>query len=959
MSSRSNNSINSNDAAAVAAAAAVVVVDDASSLTKTNMNWSEPHRVCLDAAASASNAAISNAFAAADADALPVAAAAAAARKQQHHGDDDDDDVYYNMQNTTIATEAAANHHRNIRGAVMADGLVRRFLLTAVWPGLGLLGESYMLFSMGTLKPIWELLFAVSSSSVSSSSSASYYTSNDDVFSDSYGSSSEQQQQQQQLEGLFHALAYAVVTGVMTGMLLLGYAADRVGRRAGSIGTAALMAVGAAGMLAVALLFSGDDDSYDDDDDSNSASSVTALFHCFAAALFVFGVGVGGEYPLAAASASEKAMSELQDRRRRQQQQQQEGDGLIKEFNNNNNINNPGITDAAATAENHSQQRRRKNKTNNNNKSGRQVQLVFTMQGVGILLNCILLTVLLHLVASSISSENENDGHDDDDDDDGARLQQQRQLLLQQQLRHVWQILYAVGTLLLVAVLVTRILHLEESAVWATAHHHHHRAQQGLAAATAAAAAAASLRQHQTTEAAAEGGSTNAPSYYVVTPPPPPPPHVQINGPPLPQQQQQQHQQHAASGSAAAAAAVVPNNKTIPISTISPSPSTPLVSSPSDVASTVSSLSSPSVVVSSGGATTTDEEDENASGGGGGGDGTTKNTRDNHGGDDDDGAYYRAMDYLDDDSFAAGVPKRDNDECALGCTDFGSSNNNNSNNNNNNYALLFKHYGVRLFAVSASWFLWDVAFYGNKLFQSSFLLALTGGETNNNDPSATMKMLMHFAAAATLNAAVALAGYFGAALIIDHPSVGRRRLQQWGFLLTGSLFCSVAFLFDHLSTAVLVTLYLGSSFAGQLGPNATTFLIPAEIFPTEVRSVCHGIAAASGKLGALAATVLFNHVSNDLDMFLLSGYASFVAAVITFWFIPETVGLDLFENDRQWQRLLLWSSGRHNADNNNYYHFQGDPAFLSVYERHQLSRQKQRAAGNVLTSDLHDATAYF
>jgi hypothetical protein len=44
--------------------------------------------------------------------------------------------------------------------------------------------------------------------------------------------------------------------------------------------------------------------------------------------------------------------------------------------------------------------------------------------------------------------------------------------------------------------------------------------------------------------------------------------------------------------------------------------------------------------------------------------------------------------------------------------------------------LLLRHYGVRLFGTSVTWLLWDVAFYGNKLFQSQFLIALTGEDAS-------------------------------------------------------------------------------------------------------------------------------------------------------------------------------------------------------------------------------------
>ena len=43
--------------------------------------------------------------------------------------------------------------------------------------------------------------------------------------------------------------------------------------------------------------------------------------------------------------------------------------------------------------------------------------------------------------------------------------------------------------------------------------------------------------------------------------------------------------------------------------------------------------------------------------------------------------------------------------------------------------------------------------------------------------------------------------------------------------------------------------------AGQFGPNATTWLLPGEVFPTDIRATCHGISAAVGKVGGFAATL--------------------------------------------------------------------------------------------------------
>ena len=183
--------------------------------------------------------------------------------------------------------------------------------------------------------------------------------------------------------------------------------------------------------------------------------------------------------------------------------------------------------------------------------------------------------------------------------------------------------------------------------------------------------------------------------------------------------------------------------------------------------------------------------------------------------------------------------------------------------------------------------------------------------------------------ASTINAFVALLGYYAAALIVDDPDCGRLTLQQTGFAITGTLFLLCGTLNDQLSSTWLVVIYFGSSFFGQCGPNCTTFLIPAEVFPTNMRTMCHGISAAAGKSGAIIASVLFHYVSVR-DLFLLSGYASFAAGLITFLTIPETATLDLYEIDRQWAHIVSGEGSRYEGP-------AIDPRHLSFYERNQNS----------------------
>ncbi|CAI9775977.1 unnamed protein product [Fraxinus pennsylvanica] len=62
-----------------------------------------------------------------------------------------------------------------------------------------------------------------------------------------------------------------------------------------------------------------------------------------------------------------------------------------------------------------------------------------------------------------------------------------------------------------------------------------------------------------------------------------------------------------------------------------------------------------------------------------------------------------------------------------------------------------------------------------------------------------------------------------------------------------------------------VVIYLLTFFFSNFGPNATTFVVPAEIFPARLRSTCHGISAAAGKAGAIVGAFGFLYASQPKD----------------------------------------------------------------------------------------------
>lgn len=127
--------------------------------------------------------------------------------------------------------------------------------------------------------------------------------------------------------------------------------------------------------------------------------------------------------------------------------------------------------------------------------------------------------------------------------------------------------------------------------------------------------------------------------------------------------------------------------------------------------------------------------------------------------------------------------------------------------------------------------------------------------------------------------------------------IGRRMLQAITCFLACIFFAIWAGVSNVSSSGGLIALFTLSQLALGCGPNVTTFLIPAEVFPTRVRGTAHGISAASGKAGALLTAYAFATMTDKVGLRgvlgLLSGLL-FIVALITF-IIPEPKGRTLDE----------------------------------------------------------------
>jgi MFS family permease len=294
-----------------------------------------------------------------------------------------------------------------------------------IWPGLGLFGESYLLFSIGTIRPIWSILYP------------QCFITNERCTSN-----------------LLHSLTYSVVIGIIIGMVCIGILAGSIGRRNGSISTALLMTIGSLGITFGSFMY------------ANEPESMVKNLVLF---LFIFGIGVGGEYPLSASSASERAMSEMKNRLEtdneghnsgvelQRMQPQQQDVGVLPPSNDNDNFR----MNSDSFSENDMSRHGR----------GRSVILVFSMQGMGIFVNTLTITFLLFITGqwgneniNGYYNNNANDnGNNNQDDEDGKIVGNYDYNILVL----IWRIVYAFGALTLIYVLLSRILYLQESEIWA------------------------------------------------------------------------------------------------------------------------------------------------------------------------------------------------------------------------------------------------------------------------------------------------------------------------------------------------------------------------------------------------------------------------------------------------------------------------------------------------------------
>lgn len=237
----------------------------------------------------------------------------------------------------------------------------------------------------------------------------------------------------------------------------------------------------------------------------------------------------------------------------------------------------------------------------------------------------------------------------------------------------------------------------------------------------------------------------------------------------------------------------------------------------------------------------------------------------------------------------------------------------------NDFGLFSKEFlrrhGLHLLGTTTTWFLLDIAFYSQNLFQKDIFSAI--GWIPDAKTMNAIEEVFRISRAQTLIALCStVPGYWFTVALID--KIGRFAIQLMGFFFMTVFMYALAIPYNHWTHKEnrigFVVMYSLTFFFANFGPNATTFVVPAEIFPARLRSTCHGISAASGKAGAIVGAFGFLYAAQNQDptktdkgyppgigvrnALMVLGGVNFLGMVFTL-LVPESKGKSLEEMSQE------------------------------------------------------------
>jgi len=213
-------------------------------------------------------------------------------------------------------------------------------------------------------------------------------------------------------------------------------------------------------------------------------------------------------------------------------------------------------------------------------------------------------------------------------------------------------------------------------------------------------------------------------------------------------------------------------------------------------------------------------------------------------------------------------------------------------------SLKDRRYLYKLIGTGFSWALYDFIYYGTAFNQPEILASVLG---NDDDDDLIVSSWRN-----VIVGAMGIPGVICAIKMME-PMGGPKPLQSWGFVLIGIASMMVAFFYESednedddnssgafrkwggfVSCCLLI-------FSLNWGCNVSTYVLPIEMFPKDVRSSFHGVSAGMGKLGALLGSFCFTKL-NAISVSLTFSVCllSCVMGVLITWLFIDPARQDTF-----------------------------------------------------------------
>jgi MFS transporter, putative metabolite transport protein len=211
-------------------------------------------------------------------------------------------------------------------------------------------------------------------------------------------------------------------------------------------------------------------------------------------------------------------------------------------------------------------------------------------------------------------------------------------------------------------------------------------------------------------------------------------------------------------------------------------------------------------------------------------------------------------------------------------------------------SLFTKKYIKRTILASIPWFLMDIATYGVGIFTPTIIATIITKHGSNY----IGEDIFSIQGAALIDIFLVLGLIVNIFLV---EKWGRIKLQLLGFMgmTFGLLILAFSVYIPKTHSTYIYLLFTGFimyNFLMNMGPNATTFILPAELFPTKLRATAHGFSAAFAKVGAVLGILIMPILMSKLGIFttmIIISSATFIGFIITCFFRIETMGKSLEE----------------------------------------------------------------